>query len=250
MDGTFPSTASTSSTPRATSTSRSKSSARCACSTARAWSLRGRRRAAAVGNRLAPGQQVRGSAHRVRQQDGPHRRELLPRRRPARSASEGNPVPMQMPIGAEDKFKGVIDLRQDEGDQLGRSDPGHEVRVPEIPAELQATCQGVAREDDRSGGRSRRRPDEQVPRRRASSPKRRSSAASATRTIADEIVPMLCGSAFKNKGVQAHARRGDRLSAVAGRHARRSRVRATTTKRERRARPTTTSRSRRSRSRS
>ena len=39
--------------------------------------LRRRRRAAAVGNRLAPGQQVQGAAPRVRQQDGPHRRQLL-----------------------------------------------------------------------------------------------------------------------------------------------------------------------------
>ena len=39
--------------------------------------LRRGRRAAAVGNRLAPGQQVQGAAPRVRQQDGPHRRQLL-----------------------------------------------------------------------------------------------------------------------------------------------------------------------------
>ena len=39
----------------------------------------GRRRAAAVGDRLAPGQQVQGAAPRLRQQDGPRRRRLLPR---------------------------------------------------------------------------------------------------------------------------------------------------------------------------
>ena len=39
--------------------------------------LRGGRRAAAVRDRLAPGQQVQGAAPGVRQQDGPHRRELL-----------------------------------------------------------------------------------------------------------------------------------------------------------------------------
>ena len=32
-----------------------------------------------------------------------------------------NPVPIQIPIGAEDKFEGVVDLVQDEGDLLGRS---------------------------------------------------------------------------------------------------------------------------------
>ena len=39
-----------------------------------------------------------------------------------------------------------------------------------------------------------------------------------TRTIAGEILPMLCGTAFKNKGVQAHAGRRDRIPAVADRH--------------------------------
>jgi elongation factor G len=39
------------------------------------------RRAAAIGNRLAPGQQVQRAAHRVRQQDGPRGRGLLPRAR-------------------------------------------------------------------------------------------------------------------------------------------------------------------------
>ena len=38
------------------------------------------------------------------------------------------------------------------------------------------------------------------------------------RTIACEIQPMLCGTAFKNKGVQTHAGRRARLPAVADRH--------------------------------
>ena len=33
---------------------------------------------------------------------------------------KANPVPIQLPIGAEDKFEGVVDLVQDEGDLLGR----------------------------------------------------------------------------------------------------------------------------------
>ena len=40
---------------------------------------RGRRRAAAVGDGLAPGQQIQGAAHRLHQQDGPRRRRLFPR---------------------------------------------------------------------------------------------------------------------------------------------------------------------------
>ena len=42
--------------------------------------------------------------------------------------------------------------------------------------------------------------------------------ACVTRTIASEIVPMLCGSAFKNKGVQAMLGCGDRIHASAHRH--------------------------------
>ena len=63
---------------------------------------------------------------------------------------KANPVPIQMPIGAEDKFEGVVDLVDDEGDLLGRSDAGHEVRAcATIPAELVGRGQGMAREDGR-----------------------------------------------------------------------------------------------------
>ena len=37
-----------------------------------------------------------------------------------KSRLKANPVPIQMPIGAEEKFEGVVDLVQDEGDLLGR----------------------------------------------------------------------------------------------------------------------------------
>ena len=69
-------TGSTSSTRPATSTSRSRSSARCASSTARSRVRLRRRRRAAVRDRLAPGRQVPRPAHRLHQQDGPHRRRL------------------------------------------------------------------------------------------------------------------------------------------------------------------------------
>ena len=117
-----------------------------------------------------------------------------------RTRLKANPVPIQMPIGAEEKFEGVIDLVRMKAIYWDEH-PGHEVRVREIPADLQDECRGMAREDGRSRRRSERRTDEQVPR-RATSTEARSSGL-RTRTIANEIVPMLCGSAFKNKGVQA-----------------------------------------------
>jgi hypothetical protein len=77
MERTSPSTASTSSTRRGTSTSRSKWSVRCACSTVRRRAvLRGVGRAAAVRDGVAADEPLRRAAHRVRQQDGPRRREL------------------------------------------------------------------------------------------------------------------------------------------------------------------------------
>ena len=50
-----------------------------------------------------------------------------------RSRLRGNPVPIQLPIGAEDDFEGVVDLHPHEGHLLGHGNPGHEVRVPGHP---------------------------------------------------------------------------------------------------------------------
>ena len=67
--------------------------------------LRGVGRAAAVGDGLAADEQVPRAAHRVRQQDGPRRRELPALRRQIRTRLRGNPVPIQLPIGAEDDVR-------------------------------------------------------------------------------------------------------------------------------------------------
>ena len=96
---------------RATSTSPSRSSARCACSTARCSCLRRRRRAAAVRDGVAPGRQVQGAAHRVRQQDGPHRRRLLQvvrRSMESPGARPGADAPADR--RRRTNFEGVIDL--------------------------------------------------------------------------------------------------------------------------------------------
>ena len=96
---------------------------------ARRRRLRSRRqpgRRAADRDRLAPGRQVRRSAHRVRQQDGPDRRRLLQVRAPTSSTAwPASPSCLQLPIGAESDFKGVIDLIKMkaivwDGEALGR----------------------------------------------------------------------------------------------------------------------------------
>jgi hypothetical protein len=156
----FPSTASTSSTPRGTSTSPSKSSVRLRVLDRRGVRvLCGRRRAAAVRNGVASGQQVRRAAPRVRQQDGPRRRRLLTRSSTSsRRASRANPVPMQLPIGAEDNFEGVVDLLKMKAIHWDMSNAGHDVlRVPRHPGlHLKSRCQEGARIHDRGRRRDHR----------------------------------------------------------------------------------------------
>jgi len=115
---------------------------------------------------------------------------------------KANPVPIQVPIGAEDGFKGVVDLVKNKAIWWDDSSQGMKFEYGDIPDELVDTCAewrekmieaaaeaneelmnryleegGLSEKDIMSGLRQR--------------------------TIAGEIQPMLCGSAFKNKGVQA-----------------------------------------------
>ncbi|MEJ2645941.1 MAG: elongation factor G [Gammaproteobacteria bacterium] len=112
------------------------------------------------------------------------------------------PVPVQLPIGAEDNFQGVVDLVRMKAIFWNEADMGMTYEERDIPADMADACQewrehmleaaaeaseelmekyleeGDLGEDDiRKGLR--------------------------IRTLSNEIVPALCGSAFKNKGVQA-----------------------------------------------
>ncbi|HEY5702488.1 MAG TPA: elongation factor G [Gammaproteobacteria bacterium] len=112
------------------------------------------------------------------------------------------PVPIQLPIGAEDKFKGQIDLLKMKAIYWDEENMGMTYKEEEIPAELAELSQewrehmleaaaeaneelmekylensDLSEEDIKKGLR--------------------------IRTLANEIVPALCGSAFKNKGVQS-----------------------------------------------
>ena len=98
--------------------------------------LRGGRRAAAVRNGLAPGQQVRGAAAGVRQQDGPRRARTSSRSTTrCEQRLKANPVPIQIPIGAEDKFEGVIDLVRMKAIYWDDSTQGMKFELRDIPAE-------------------------------------------------------------------------------------------------------------------
>ena len=119
-----------------------------------------------------------------------------------RTRLKANPIPIQVPIGAEDQFKGVVDLVKMKEIIWNEADNGVTFEYKDIRDELKDECQkwrenmlesaaeaneelmnkyletgNLSEEDLKEGLR--------------------------IRTIANEIVPMLCGTAFKNKGVQA-----------------------------------------------
>lgn len=113
-----------------------------------------------------------------------------------------NPVPLQLPIGAEDRFEGVVDLIRMKSIYWDDSTMGTKYEERDIPAAMVEECKtwrenmlenaaeateelmekyldegDLSAEDIRKGLR--------------------------IRTLSNEIVPVMCGSAFKNKGVQA-----------------------------------------------
>ena len=134
----------------------------------RVRAVRGRRRAAAVGDRVAPGQQVR--ACRASRSST---RWTAPAPTSTRSSSQlksrlgAYPVPMQMPIGAEEDFEGVVDLVKMKAIDLGHGVPGHEVRLPRHPGQPARQVPRQAREFMvEAAAETVRRADEQVPGRR------------------------------------------------------------------------------------
>ena len=115
---------------------------------------------------------------------------------------KANPVVMQVPIGAEENFQGVIDLVRMKAIFWDEASQGMKFEEREIPAELQATAEEwrskmvetAAEANEELMNKYLEEGDlSQVDIKKGI----------RLRTIASEIVPMLCGSAFKNKGVQA-----------------------------------------------
>ncbi|RRN56475.1 elongation factor G [Pseudoxanthomonas sp. SGNA-20] len=112
------------------------------------------------------------------------------------------PVPMQIPIGAEDNFVGVVDLVKMKAIHWDEKTQGTTFEYRDIPEELKAQAEEArsymvesaaeANEElmDKYLGGEELTEDEIY-------------SALRQRTLATEIVPMFCGSAFKNKGVQA-----------------------------------------------
>jgi elongation factor G len=119
-----------------------------------------------------------------------------------RARLKANPIPLQIPIGAEENFLGVVDLVKMKAIYWDDASQGMKFEYREIPAELleqakewrekmvEAAAEATEELMNKYLDEGDLTEDE-------------IKAALRQRTIASEIVPMMCGTAFKNKGVQA-----------------------------------------------
>ncbi len=111
-------------------------------------------------------------------------------------------VPMQLPIGAEEGFKGVVDLLKMKAIHWDEASQGMKFEYAEIPAELQAPAEEARNFMVETAAEA----SEELMEKYLGGEELSEAeiiGALRTRTLATEIVPMYCGSAFKNKGVQA-----------------------------------------------
>ena len=111
-----------------------------------------------------------------------------------------NAVPIQLPIGSEDTFRGIIDLFEMKAD-VYYDELGKDMRVEEIPAELQAKAEeyrsnmveSICETDD----------DLMMMYLEGEEPSNEElKAALRKAVIANKIVPVVCGTSYRNKGVQ------------------------------------------------
>ncbi|KOF53049.1 MULTISPECIES: elongation factor G [unclassified Achromobacter] len=112
-----------------------------------------------------------------------------------------NPVPIVIPIGAEDTFKGVIDLIKMKAIIWDEASQGTKFDYEDIPAELQASAEEWREKLVEAAAES----SEELMNKYLETgelDEAEINQALRQRTIAGEIQPMLCGTAFKNKGVQ------------------------------------------------
>ncbi len=115
---------------------------------------------------------------------------------------KANVVPIQYNIGSEEEFKGVVDLIKMQAIYWNEDDQGLTFEARDIPEELLATCQELREQMVESAAEANEElMDKYLEDGDLSVEDIKKGI--RLRTIANEIVPALCGSAFKNKGVQA-----------------------------------------------
>jgi elongation factor G len=119
-----------------------------------------------------------------------------------RTRLKGNPIPIQVPIGAEEKFEGLVDLVKMKAIYWDEASQGMKYEEREIPADLVEECkkwreklvEAAAEANDELMNKYLEGHDLSI---------EDIKKGLRIRVIKNEVVPMLCGSAFKNKGVQA-----------------------------------------------
>ncbi|MBP8278669.1 MAG: elongation factor G, partial [Propionivibrio sp.] len=118
-----------------------------------------------------------------------------------RTRLKANPVPITLPIGAEDTFKGVIDLIKMKAILWDEASQGMKFEYREIPADLLENAKTWREQMLEAAAEASEELMNQYLENGDLSEKDLIAGLRA-RTIACEIQPMLCGTAFKNKGVQ------------------------------------------------
>jgi elongation factor G len=119
-----------------------------------------------------------------------------------RSRLKANPIPIQIPVGAEDNFSGVVDLIKMRAIIWDDASQGTKFEYGEIPAELQdKAVEWREKMLEAAAEASEEMMEKYLGEGDLSEEELKR--ALRERTVKGEIVPMLCGSAFKNKGVQA-----------------------------------------------
>jgi elongation factor G len=115
---------------------------------------------------------------------------------------KANPVPIQLPIGAEDRFEGVIDLVKMKAIYWDEGTQGMKFEEREIPAGMREEAENWRSQMVEAAAEA----NEELMNKYLEGGELSAEEVKLglrLRTIGNEIFPMLCGSAFKNKGVQA-----------------------------------------------
>ena len=113
-----------------------------------------------------------------------------------------NPIPMQLNIGAEEEFEGLVDLLSMKAIYWNEEDRGVTYESRDIPAELQAQAEELREEVVEAAAEANEELMEKYLEDGELSVEEIKQGI-RLRALANEIVPCFCGSAFKNKGVQA-----------------------------------------------
>ena len=113
-----------------------------------------------------------------------------------------NPVPLQLPIGAEENFQGVVDLVRMQAIYWNDADKGTTYEERDVPADMLDACNEWRELMIEAAAEASEELMEKYLESGSLSAEEIRDGLRA-RTLINEIVPTLCGSAFKNKGVQA-----------------------------------------------